>query len=390
MRPYAIPTRGTLGSLGALLSLLALLAPSAARASRAWQSYLRPTSFSAVVALADTVWCVSRDAGLVQYTPSRRTFSSYVREPNGLASNRLSSMAFDRSRRLWLGTLGAGASVLSPDRTSWALVNTFDGLPSDSVNTLTAQGDSMWIGTTRGLAVWDGNDVSGVLPDGINPSPFASDNVTGIVLRGDTVWVATSAGIYRSRLSQGLVTWTTANVGLASQSVATLIDDGTRLFALADAAAYRYDAATAAWVTGGDISRVGSLTTAHGSVFAASNRGLYRWDGAGWAAYNTALISRTDIPLMVTIDETGRGYAVGRPATIADLSGTGVYAQPAGGGAGAWTFDLPPGPPGNDCLNIDTEGDRVYVTTYTSGIGRLQSETWKYWFPPEVPSPCTR
>lgn len=370
----------------AALSLAALFAPSPAHADGAWQTFLRPTAFTALVAQADTVWCVSMDAGLIQYTPSRRAFTSYVREPNGLASNLLSSIAFDRSRRLWLGTMGSGASVLSADRGSWSLVNAFDGLPSDTVNTLTAQGDSMWIGTTRGFAVWDGNDVSGVLPDGINPSPFASDDISGIILRGDTVWVATRAGVYRSRLSQGLLAWTSFNAGLLSRSIDTFVDDGTTLFALAGFAVYRFDAGAATWVRLGGLGAMHSLTSSRGAVFAGSDLGLYRWNGTAWGAYNTSLPSSGDSPLIVALDEAGRGWAAGRPATRSDLGATGLYSQPSGGGAGAWGFDLPPGPPGNSCLNVDTEGDRVYVTTYTSGIGRLQAGTWKHWFRLAVPS----
>src|SRR5205085_10383973 len=135
--------------------LIALLAPAVVHAAGAWRTYLRPTVFTALLAEGDTVWCATRDAGLLRYTPSSGAFASFVREPNGLASNRVSSILHDRSGRLWVGTIGRGASVLSATGATWSLVNAFDGLPSDSVNTLAAQGDTVWIATTRGLAVWD-------------------------------------------------------------------------------------------------------------------------------------------------------------------------------------------------------------------------------------------
>src|SRR6185295_7423813 len=90
-------------------------AHAAAHAAGAWQIYLRPATFSELIAEADTLWCATHDGGLLRFTPSTATFTSFVREPNGLASSRLSSIAIDGSRKLWVGTLGAGASVLSAD-----------------------------------------------------------------------------------------------------------------------------------------------------------------------------------------------------------------------------------------------------------------------------------
>ena len=101
------------------------------------------------------------------------TFVSRTREPGGLASNRLTSLAMDRSRRLWIGTRGGGASFLRADRSTWGLVNAFDGLQSDTVTVLEANGDTIWIGTTRGIALWNGREIAGAFPDGVNPSPFA-------------------------------------------------------------------------------------------------------------------------------------------------------------------------------------------------------------------------
>ena len=371
----------TRARLGWLIAVLVVAAPSASHAA-AWSNFLRPTTFSAAFAEADTLWCVSRDAGLVQYRPSTHTFKSYVREPNGLASNRLSSLALDRSRRMWLGTYGSGASVFSSDRSSWALVNVFDGLPSDSVNALTAEGDSMWIATTRGIAVWDGHDIGGVLPDGVNPSPFASDNITGLVRRGDTVWVGTRAGVYRSLLSQGLISWATQNTGLGSLAIDDLISDGQSLFARANFAGYRYDAGQGRWLVASGLGAVLTVSSAQGNVFLNSSAGLFRWSGTAWSLLDATLAGSSNSPLIATADAAGQRYAIGRIATVLSVGGAGVYMLPAGG-VGAWTFDLPPGPPGNSCLNLDIEGNRVYVTTYGTGIGRLQAESaWKYWYPP--------
>jgi ligand-binding sensor domain-containing protein len=349
-------------------------------ATGAWQTYLRPATFSELIAEADTLWCVTREAGLLRFTPSTRVFTSFVREPNGLASSGLSSIVIDPSRKLWVGTLGAGASVLSADRTRWSLVNAFDGLPSDTVNTLAVSGDTVWIATTRGLAVWDGTQVSGVLPDGVNPSPFASDNITGLIVRGDTLWLATRAGVYTSLRSQGLTTWTTANAGLPSLVVDRMVTDGTTLLALVAVATYRWDPPSARWVLFGGIGAVRSLSGSRAGAFAGASTGLYRWNGAGWTLLNGALPSSANSPFVVALDEAGRTWAAGRPLTARDAGETGVYGQPAGGGPGAWSFDFPPGPPSNNLLNLDLEGGRLYLSSFGQGAGRLRAGQWTNWF----------
>jgi hypothetical protein len=331
--------------------------------------------------VADTVWCASSDAGLLRYTPSTRQFVFELHEPGGLASNLLSTLEFDHGGRLWVGTMGSGASILGRDRSTWALVNSFDGLRSDSVTTLTAQGDTMWIGTTAGLALWDGVRVEGTLPDGVNPSPFASDRISGIDPIGDTLWVATAGGVYLSRLSQGLATWTAANGGLPSLTVAHLVSDGHVPFALSASQVLRFDPGTGQWSGTGSIGTVRTLIAHNGDVLAATSSGIYRWNGSGFDAIPGAPASSSVSPIVAALDETGRAYAAGQPID-ADAGGNGIYRE---ADAGPWTFDLPPGPPGNNCVNLELRNGALYVATLDDGIGRLRGGAWTQWFPTPAP-----
>ncbi len=367
--------------IGAIALVGAVLAARAH--AGAWATYQRPVTFSDLLCEGDTLWCATGEAGLFLYRLSTDTFTPVSPAPDGLASRHLACLARAGDGRLWVGTRGAGASVLSADRTSWTLMNQFDGLPSDSVLTMTAEGDSLWIGTQRGVAVWDGHQISGTLPDGVNPSPFPTDVVTGIVLRGDSVWVATTGGIRVRRRSDLLAPWTPADSGLLVHSVDHLVSDGTSLIALSRFATYRWSDAAAKWVLFGGIGAVRSLAEDRGVILAGADLGLERWNGNGWSNVNPALVSSGASPMQGTVDPTGRIYAAGRPQSSATTAGTGLYRQPDGG-VGAWGFAFPPGPPDNDCLNLDVEGERLYVTTYGNGIGRLGESGWTNWFPSAV------
>ena len=362
-------TRRILG--WALGVVFAVVAPSPAGATGAWTTMLGPLSYSDLFADGDTVWCASGEAGLWRYVVSQARLESITREPGGLASNELSSLTYDRSRRLWIGTLGAGVSVLSADRTRWSRLNIFDGLPSDTVETVEAEGDTVWIGTARGIALWNGQEISGALPDGVNPSPFANNVITGIVALGDTLWVSTQGGVYRALKSQDLETWTRHDAGLVSPQVDALASDGVDLIALSGFATMRWRRSTARWDTLQGVGAARGLWDDHGRITTAAGRGIFRWTGTRWDSLSASLVSLggpTNFAATQAAD--GRGYAANR---------TGVYRQPDGGGP--WPSLKPDTPPGNAILNLILEGPKVYVTTFSDGIGRWDGTRWRSWLP---------
>lgn len=369
-------------ALPGLLTAVLLAGAGTAQAAGAWTTFLRAYHYADLLAEGDTVWCATGEAGLLRYDRAAGTLTSITREPGGLSSNLLSALARDRSRRLWVGTVGAGASRRSPDGATWDLLNRFDGLPSDTVTVLTAVGDTMWIGTTAGLALWNGRTVAGALPDGVNPSPFASDWITGIVQRGDSLWVATRQGAYVGRLSTGLSVWTLVNDGLAASSGwKALTTDGGVLIGLASGGGvFRRVPAAGNWANvSGSIGTTFRLSQDGTEVLASASTGLYRWNGSGWSLVNGALLSNTNdgterAVYAAALDESGR--AVG-----ANVDGLAV--EPDGGGL-PWPVSVPPGPPGNEVLNMALQGSRVYVTTMVEGIGRYDGTEWRLW----PPTPC--
>ena len=79
-----------------------------------------------------------------------------------------------------------------------------------------AQGDTIWIGTTRGLALWNGTALAGSIPDLGTVSPFGNDRINGIAFTGDTMFVATPVGVYWARKSERLRRWVRINLGVPS------------------------------------------------------------------------------------------------------------------------------------------------------------------------------
>jgi ligand-binding sensor domain-containing protein len=363
---------------------LVLWAPGALAAG-AWNTYLRPYTYNDLLGDGDTLWCATLEGGLLRFTPSTGHFTSIVREPNGLASNRTTTLALDRSRHLWVGTQGAGLSVLSPDRSRWDLLNGIDGLLSDSITVLTAVGDTLWIGTTKGLTLMNtthladpDRGVGGSVPDPLCPTPFASNYITGVAILSDTAWVATRSGIYLSSVS-GTCEWAEQNTGLVTSTVDALVTDGQTLLALDASQVQRFDIATRRWVGTGPPSAARGMWNDFGTVAVACSLGVYRWNGAGWDLVNGALRSRP-VPANVGPRSAGTVFAVGadRTGRLFAANRDSIYLEPAG--SGPWPAVFPAdAPPGNNIHNIILEGSRLYVTTDIEGIGRYADGRWKYW-----------
>ena len=277
-----------------LIALLALAALPAVASSSAWTSYLKIEHFTDLVALPDQVWGATAEAGLVRFDRATGLTEAIRREPGVLGSNQLSRLAVDPAGRLWVGTRGAGVSRLTADGLGAGILNVLDGVPGDTVSVLEAQGDTMWIGTTEGVALWDGRQITGSLPDANTVSfdtTFASASVTGIEPLGDTLWLATRRGVGFARLSTQLTDWRPMNAGLASLEVTSLASDGTSLFARAGGAVYRFLQAQQQWEADASVGVARSLVDDQGVVLVVGDGGMLRWNGSDWTAIAGAPVS---------------------------------------------------------------------------------------------------
>lgn len=388
--------------LATLLALVLATGPwSGAAHGGAWTTYLRTYSYAGLLTEGDTVWCATREAGLLRFDAARQRYDTFTREPGGLASNQLTSIARDRSGRLWAGTRGAGVSRLSPDRTTWDLLSVFDGLPSDTITVLEAQGDTVYVGTSGGVALWDGNTIAGAIPDGVNPSPFGSNSITGLIPLGDSLWVSTNNGVYVSRLSDVPLTWTAVNQNLVSLAIKGLATDGTSLFAFGNTVPYIYRGSISGWNLAGDFAAIGQvlrLDHANGVVTVSTGNGIYRWnptlDGPivpgprgnweliqGGPQYASSTSPDSLMAVYAAVDDPGRGTTY-----AANLDGVHVLTP----GCTQCPVHMPPGPPGNNIINLALQptslGSQLYINTYTEGVGRFDGTTWRSW----LPGFCTR
>jgi ligand-binding sensor domain-containing protein len=370
-------------------------APARAAIDGAWQTHLRTKDVTDMVVTDSTVWCATSEAGLLRYDRQAARFESIVREPGAIASNHLTCVTYDRIGRLWVGTFASGVSRLRADESAWELVNAFDGLPSDSVTTITVAGDTLWIGTRRGIALWDGRQVLGSLPDGNTTSfdtTFVNPAITGVEQIGDTLWLSTPRGVGFARVSSNLTDWRKANAGLPTTAVDHLASDGASLYAQANGFVYRWEPDSTKWLSIGFIGIVHGLESENGTVLVSTESGIWyhRADNPLFTLIQnspTSVPSGGDDPEPSVDPNSGLLFAGGRSALDPPNDRLARLWEQAGGGA-AWTPHTPPGPPGNTYSNIVIEGPRVYAATRNEGIGRWDGADWFLWPRQLCSGPC--
>jgi hypothetical protein len=351
--------------------------------NRAWATYLHAQTCRDLIALRDTVWIATGEAGLVRYARATDSWSSTTREPNGLAGNSLQALAFDASGNLFVAVPGKGVSRLGLDG-RWSLINQFDGLPSDSALVMRAQGDTVWIGTTRGLALWNGTVLAGSIPDRGTVSPFASDEITGIGFTGDTMFVSTPAGVYIAKKSQRLTQWTAINTGLPlNPNVTSLATDGHNVTVVAsgiNAGTGTNILTSFTWFPGSGVwgsdfpagnAAVRRVRDDFGTILCTAvltiGGGVYkRRFAGGWDLLpNSPGTNNTDdVGLEVGMDPDGVvfGFSLGR-LQFSD----------------AWAVHTPPGPCGNQTFNIFWANGSTYACYDQGGVARLRDGVWRNW-----------
>jgi signal transduction histidine kinase/ligand-binding sensor domain-containing protein len=145
---------------------------------------------------------------------------------DGLPVNQVRALALDAAGRLWAATR-AGLALVDRDavgsregRVVRDVYGLDDGLPNDNIHALHADGDTLWVGTSRGAAE------TTLTPDGALRviHTLTGANAFGIVgdAHGD-IWVATRVGAWK--LSRGGFTTYTTEDGLPTSIVASLFEN---------------------------------------------------------------------------------------------------------------------------------------------------------------------
>jgi len=281
------------------------------------------------------------DFGVSLFLTGKEEVNSTFRVLGGFPVNTPVKRLFIFRNKLWAATSWgiAAANLDAPnlqDPQFWDNYTVAEGLPDNDVLCFAAAGDTLFVGTARGVARLDGGFM---VSEGL-----ANAGIRCLTFINGSLYAAGDAAVYR-RLRQGL--WQTAAPALESATALVQDAEGRIWAGHQRNGLYSYDPGVPEWInvvpTGPGGNTFEEMTIdAHNRLWVASGQsagnGLYVYDGAAWKHF-----TKSD----------------GLPSNNA----TGIAEGPDGR---IWV-----GTPGQGVMLLEMTDDTLIVTKIDTAEGRL-------------------
>ncbi len=141
------------------------------------------------------IWIGMEDMGVNRIDARSGMITSRINEVNGLSFNNVHQILFEDRYRMWIATYTGGINIynLKTDKFEYINQNNYPNLPSNNIYHLLHAGDSVFISTSTGVAIFDLKSKT--------ISPFQDDTFNGIqveyMYKGkDKIWFSSLGGIF--------------------------------------------------------------------------------------------------------------------------------------------------------------------------------------------------
>lgn len=362
-----------------VISLLALAlgGPPVAAQSTAgdWNVYLDGNEIRALTSLGNEVYAAT-SGGAIRYTPALG-FVQWNREPRGLLSDSLQTVAVDASGLVWFGTERVGLSQFDPVTARWfPFTALLEPIPGNAVRKLRIlqrpEGELVLVGTPVGFSVFLNGDLRFVCQQGVDICEIPSFDVRDLTVHGSRIFIATAAGTVALE-EDG--TFSDISAGLDDQVLRVFTTTGDLVGASARQV-FRWNGLSWSDDSGGlpPLVDIRDLLRAGDDLYLATDLGIYHRTAGGWARLGAEAFPATS--LVVTDD--GTLYAgVTDPAEV--RNGLWIW------DGVRWTQRHKAGPSPRAHyrrLRFDAAGD-LWFSTAQNGrlplVGRRTGTSWDTW-----------
>lgn len=147
------------------------------------------------------IW-IGTNEGLFRYDRTKKTLKQFLHssdDPTSLSGNHVNAITEDKKGNIWIGTYG-GLSMLRPGKTGFINYSRLDhgnSLSSNVVYSIVVDGDTLWLGTTAGLNLFNTRtgDISHFTSDPRNIHSLTAEPVRCIYIDGQGIyWLGTFGG----------------------------------------------------------------------------------------------------------------------------------------------------------------------------------------------------
>lgn len=153
-----------------------------------------------------------------------QSYNTFPPIPGAVPSTIMNDIGFDNSNRFWINTASIGTAVYDSVSNSWWMLNSGNGLPSDSTTCISFSGNESWIGTGNGAVRYSGYPAQGGSVLNTYTTPQLPGNVvTDILAEAAYVWFGTHAGLVRLEIANNSWSYYT----LANDSITKIMRDGS-------------------------------------------------------------------------------------------------------------------------------------------------------------------
>ncbi|MGD8328825.1 MAG: regulator [Acidobacteriota bacterium] len=265
----------------------------------------------------------------------------------------------------------------------WVTIGTADGLPSQKVFAVLVDGQRVWAGTDKGLALLEGDRIRvfGV-GDGL---PFPVVTALAVSPATGDLWVGTMGGL--ARLSGGRIdAFTQLDSGLANDVVYGVAASGADVWVATAAGLSRFDTSTGAWEifdTSNTLMHepwTYAVTADAGTVYVAVWGGGVVVRDAQTGDFREHRDPDGELEIDLFRDD-GLVHDVVSAVSIADgVMWVGTYFGLSRYAGRRWqSFNQDDSGLASDFINfVKADGDAVWIAT-DQGLSRFDSHTWYTW-----------
>lgn len=323
------------------------------------------------------IWSVST-GGLVRVDPEDESITVYTNE-DGLQTNRLYCLHVDDRNRLWVGGEGRLVNFSDPNNPDGYLFTDRDDefIPIRDIASVPGS-DTLWLANDRGLTIFlPGQSVGdGLILDTYNRFGDIDRDTPArhVAVDRDSIWVGTTGGMavgsrYDIRQLKAPTGWTsyklTAMTGLASDSIMglTFIDDS--LYVSGVNGVFSFDTESGLFDDLGlsDITIIYNSGRSGDSLFLYTSRGLFIY-------YNQTLLQQSSLNMPIpnvtcgVVDPTGTVWL----GSLVD----GLFRMHEGALEELSTGGLP----GSECRQIVYTQGKTWGAFWSAGLAYEQNDQW--------------
>lgn len=323
-----------------------------------WQTFTNATDVRQILAADSLVWAAT-NGGLLRFSPATGRFTPFV-NTDGLASNDIKAVERDQSGRIWIAGANGVVNVYTPSSRRMQTITDYQG---QSINDLTAYGDSIFVSLGIGVSLFD-------IRRWEVKETYKIGEVTRTLLDGRRIWTACPDGVRTSHLDlpnlMAPSAWTryTMTDGLPHNQALSLASFGGQLFV----------------GTAKGLGIFNGTAWLPGELKDNSIADLAVWEGklavdAGWA-----IVQRNGANSFTTL-----GNALSRATSLGVDSSGRLWAGISSGGLAwydpahlRWISEIPDGPADNKftALVFDRSGN-LWTASSSSGISRYDGTSWR-------------